>query len=63
MSKWFKKHPDKEGDYWMKDSAGGPSLYEFIYVDGVLCHGLKCRDWRFPVGEGMLTSCRWKEAK
>jgi len=61
MSKWFKKHPDKEGEYWMKDSSGGPTLYVFTIVDDVLCHGTKGGGWVLPVGTGMIKSCRWKK--
>jgi len=61
MNGWFKKHPSKEGAYWMKDKSGGPTLYEFVIVDGVLLCGPKYRKARFPVGTGMLKSCRWKK--
>ncbi len=60
VNKWTKKHPDKEGIYWMKDESGGPTLYEFIFMDGVLCCGPLNRKVRTTVGVGMLNSCRWK---
>ena len=62
MSEWAKDSPFSEGDYWMRDHSGGPTLYEVIYVDGELCAGVKSRKLRLPVGDGMIDSAEWKKA-
>lgn len=61
---WNKKIPDIEGEFWMKDSSGGPTEYVFEVKDGVLFNGPKCRDFRWEAdGTGHLKSARFKRIK
>lgn len=60
---WTKKLPDIEGDFYMKDSSGGPTLYVFEYVDGVLVNGPKSRDFRWEAnGVGHLKDAKFIRA-
>lgn len=59
---WTTTPPTEEGLYWMRDESGGPTLYEFIMVDGELCQGPKKRPHiRLSVGWGMIDGCEFKK--
>lgn len=60
---WSKKIPDIEGEFYMRDESGGPTLYVFELADGVLMHGTKARDFRWEAtGIGHLKSAEFKLA-
>jgi hypothetical protein len=48
---WENKVPDCEGEFYMRDSSGGPTLYIFEYIDGVLVNGPKSRRVRWNSDE------------
>ena len=65
---WNSEIPAEEGRFWMKDSSGGPTLYIFKIVDGVLMNGPKPRadhlQWfSWPTdAPGHLSSAKFKRA-
>ena len=60
---WSKKIPDCDGEFYMRDSSGGPTLYVFEHVDGVLIHGPKARSFRWEAdGTGHIASAEFKRA-
>lgn len=61
---WSKKLPNIEGEFYMRDSSGGPTLYVFEYVDGVLVNGPKSRKFRWEAnGLGHLMCAEFISAE
>lgn len=58
---WNHKLPDIEGDFYMKDESGGPTLYVFEMIDGVLMNGPKARSFRWEAdGRGHIKGALFK---
>ncbi len=60
---WNRSIPQEDGYFWMKDSSGGPTLYVFETINGVLMNGPASRDFRWEAdGTGHLRSALFKRA-
>ena len=59
---WNSSIPDIEGEFYMKDECGGPTLYVFEVIDGVLMNGPKGRPFRWEAdGTGHIASAKFKQ--
>lgn len=59
-NKWSAELPNSEGKYFMKDESGGPTLYEFKYINDELMYSNdEFKSFIHPAGTGMLKSARW----
>jgi len=53
--KWKKEMPTEEGEFYMRDESGGPTLYVFEMIDGILMNGPKSISFRWEAdGTGHL---------
>ena len=63
MDKWLNWStviPDVEGEFYMRDSSGGPTLYVFEIIDGVLMNGPKSRAFRWEPSIGHIKGAQFK---
>jgi hypothetical protein len=60
MSDWTKETPKEPGNYWMRDSDGGPTLYECVSIDGKLRCGPKSARHRLEMDVPWSCTTEWK---